>query len=139
MPKYSDKGLSYGRGPSVPFVALGQTPRRLMSDAPRRAQRMVDLEKLKSFDADRVDMDEMITLSAAARIVVAEYESNKVPVPEWLVDGRTSLTRAIDSRRKDSVAKSLKEKKARREALRSSEEKKADLDKDIAALEAELG
>jgi hypothetical protein len=97
------------------------------------------LEKLKNFDVDRLDLDELVMLSAFARILVAEFEVLKAQTPEWLEIQTKVLRRAILARQADMLEKRLREAKLRRDALKTPDEKRAALDNEIAELTAALG
>lgn len=95
---------------------------------------MFNLETLKHLDVERLDFDELIALSAFAKLLRAEYESAS-EVPEWLDDAGRSLKRDLQARQADATEKRLRELKARRETLKTPDQKRADIDKEIADLE----
>jgi seryl-tRNA synthetase len=92
------------------------------------------LEQLKRFDADRADMEEMLELSAYGRTLVAEYDALSVPQPEWLAEVLDRLKKAIADKRRDAILKALKTVKARKETLKSAEEKRKDAEAEIERL-----
>jgi hypothetical protein len=93
------------------------------------------LQQLKSFEPNRLDVDEVVSLSAYAKILRAEYEAQKVEVPEWLDPKMADLSKAIKKLYADRVAAELKETRARRLNLNTVQETKEDLDRRIAKLE----
>jgi hypothetical protein len=103
----------------------------------RREETML-IERLKSVDTDRCDIDELVELCALGRTFRAEYEQVGVEVPEWLDANLKSLRREVRARVADSLDKTLREKKARLEALTPAEEKRSKLAAEIAALEQKL-
>ena len=96
------------------------------------------MDALKNFDlpADRLDVADLIGLSAFARIATDEYAKHGLTVPEWVTDKQNLVAREISTRSADAKAARLKDLKARRAALKTAEEKRVDLDAEIAKLEA---
>ncbi len=93
------------------------------------------LEQLQNLQLERLGLDEAIALSAFARILKAEYEHANAEAPQWLDDRTREIRTEIRDRMRDSVAKRLKEAKARLESLATPEEKRAALRKQIEELE----
>lgn len=96
------------------------------------------LNQLKTFDADRMDVDEMVALHTFARILRAEYDHMNLDVPEWLDDQTRALRLAIKAKTQDFIAKRLKEAKARLNSLRTTEERRNDLKSEVDKLEKQL-
>lgn len=96
------------------------------------------LEQLKRFDANRLDLDELVMLAAYGRELRLEYEAHNLDEPEWLGIQIKSLRREIMTRNADKIEKLVREKKARLETLKSPTEKKAELQKEIKELEKQL-
>jgi hypothetical protein len=95
-------------------------------------------DKLKSYDIDRASVDELIALAALAAAMIAEYQTNQLGAPEWVTTRLKSIRREIKTRVQDQLEAKLAEAKARRESLRTTEEKRTVLDAEIAALTAQL-
>ena len=91
---------------------------------------------LKNFNSDGKDLDELVELAAEGRAFRAEYEALQLEVPEWLDNSLKAVRRDIRDRVADSKAARLKELKARRAQLKTTEEKRSELDKEIEKLEA---
>ena len=96
-------------------------------------------EQLKFLNAEKLDVDEMIELKAAADLLEKGYKDAGLPVPEYVTEGQKNLTREIASRTRAELERALKSAKAKRESLKSAEEKRLAADKEIAELEAKLG
>lgn len=96
------------------------------------------LNELKNLNLDRYDEEGIVALLAFGENLAETYKKNDLEAPDWLAEKLTSLRKEIVSRRRDNIERALKNAKARREALRTAEEKRNDLDKSIAALEAKL-
>lgn len=94
--------------------------------------------QLQSFDSDRMSIDEMIVLLSHGVIYQNTFESQQVTVPEFLPTALRSLRRAIKARMQDQLEATLKDKRARREAMAPAEERRAKLDTEIAELEKQL-
>lgn len=97
----------------------------------------MSMDELKNFDANRMDLEALVELSAFARTIEGEYVALKVAAPEWVTVQAKSLRREITSRLADAKEKSLREKKARLATLKTTEEKRKELADEIAALESE--
>lgn len=96
------------------------------------------LTKFRTFNQDGADMDELVALHMFGQNYVAQYEQFKMTSPDWITDRVKVLKSEIFKRRRDYLEKTLRSKKLAREALRTPEQKRQDLDTDIAQLEAEL-
>jgi len=83
-------------------------------------------------------VEELIELRANARAIFAEYEAQKLDKPDWLNNAVNDLDREIAARVRDERARRLSEAKARRSSLKTTEEKRQDLDREIAELEETL-
>ncbi len=94
------------------------------------------LDKLKTFDADRTDVDEMVSLSAFARNLDAEYDALGLDVPEWLETKIGEVKREIEARLEDIREKRIKELERGLVASRTLEEKKADMKKELVRLKS---
>jgi hypothetical protein len=96
------------------------------------------LSDLKNFNADRMDIPELVALSSFARALQAEFQSLGVEIPEWVDENSKSLAREIKSRNADRIASKLKAAKARLETLKTPDEKRTALAAEIAELEKQL-
>ena len=93
------------------------------------------LLELKNFNKNSASLDEMVELSAQARAVEAEFGVQGVDLPGWFDATVSSLRREIKSKLQDAKAAKLRELKARRASLATVDEKRTQLDKEIADLE----
>ena len=96
------------------------------------------LDRLKTYDMNRASEEEMICLSLFAKQVVAEYQANNLPVPEWITEKADSIRRDINTKRRDSLIAAKKELTARKEALKTQQEKSRDINKRMADIDAQL-
>lgn len=87
------------------------------------------LDQLKNFNAERMDVDELVALAAFARTLRAEYEATQVDEPEWVGTQLNSLRREIQTRMTDHREAELRKVNAQLDGLKSREEKKAELEK----------
>lgn len=97
------------------------------------------LEKLRSINIDRMDIDEAIELAAFGKVAATTYGAYEVPVPDWLTDSLKTLDADIKRRRRDALEARLKTLQARKAALRSRDEERADIDAELARLSGVLG
>jgi len=96
------------------------------------------LSDLKNFNAERMDLSELVALSAFARELQAEFKELGVEAPEWVDENTKSLMREIKSRNADRIASKLKSAKARFETLKTVDERRNALAAEIADLEKQL-
>lgn len=95
----------------------------------------MSLDELKNLDAKRASLEELVEISAQARIVQAEFIILGVEAPEWIGLSVASLLREITLRTADAREAKLRNLKSQRAALATTQEKRDLLDKEIAALE----
>lgn len=96
------------------------------------------LEKLKGFEAERHDLDELVVLMAFAASLAAQYTALGLEQPEWLNDSKAALEKEIKSRTHDMIVKELKETEARLEGLKSTTERREELTAKAARLREKL-
>jgi hypothetical protein len=96
------------------------------------------LSELKNFRASSMDLEELVELSAKARLLETEFGTLGVDVPEWVGVQIASLRREVKSRNAESLANKLATLKARRAAIATPDEKRAKVDQEIAELEAKV-
>ena len=96
------------------------------------------LTELKNFDANRGSIDEMVSLRAYARSLVAEYEAQNVEVPEWIEPQLKNLDRQIAAKNADRLEARRREIRARLENLKTPNEKKAELRRELAQLDRQI-
>jgi phage host-nuclease inhibitor protein Gam len=96
------------------------------------------IDELKNLDTDRLSMDDLVGISARARAARTEYELYQLEVPELIDSKLRTLGREINTRKAEKLEKDLHDKKARLEAFKTPQERKAELKKDIKALEDQL-
>jgi hypothetical protein len=92
---------------------------------------MFDLDILKSFTPQRLETEELVSLSAYARILAEEYLSIKQDPPEWLENQFRAIRRELKTRNADALQNKLRAAKARRETLLTTDEKRAKIDAEI--------
>jgi hypothetical protein len=97
------------------------------------------LQDFKNFNVDASDLDELVALSAFGKQLRGEFEAQKVAVPEYVSDNLNSLAREIDSRMADRRATRVRELKAQRDSLKTAQERRDAIDKELAALGETVG
>ena len=96
-------------------------------------------DTLMSFSAvNRMGMPEMVDLSAYARSLENEFKELGVVEPENVAAQVKLLRREIKARVADDKERTLRELKRTRASLRTTEEKRAEIDKQIADMESEV-
>ena len=96
------------------------------------------LNQFKTFDVNRIDMEELVVLSQFGRGLKQEYETLGMKVPEYIDTQLKTLRREIRARNQDRIEKELAEKKIRLESLQTPQEKKLKLKQEIKQLEEQL-
>lgn len=96
------------------------------------------INELKNFNADRLDLDELIALSAFGRCFHAEVAFLNVEEPDWLAPNLRSLRKEISMRQQDRLEKLLRQKKSRLQALKPAAEKRQEIEDEIKKLEDQL-
>lgn len=97
------------------------------------------LEKLKTLNLDRMDLDEAVALVTIGRATEAGYAHYSVSAPQWLTDALGSLDGEIKRRRRDMLEARRKEIQANLTQLKTREEKKDELAAELKKLDAALG
>lgn len=100
---------------------------------------MTMLQRLKSLDLDRIDVDEAIALATFAGLLVEGHVMRGLEAPEWLLDSKNLLEKEIKARHRDKLEKDLKETEAALETLKTAAEKREDLKAKAERLKAALG
>lgn len=95
------------------------------------------LDELKNFNPSRMSMPELVELAAAGRLIEAEFKELGVEAPEWIADNLKAVRREVKTKNADSLHAKLRELKARREALKTPDEKRSALDDQIKNLETQ--
>lgn len=93
-------------------------------------------DKLRAVQIDRIDLHEAVALASYAQTLKSAFEHRQIDVPEWLADSARTLDAEVGSRLRDARLKRLREAKNRLSALATPDQKRAALEKEIAALEA---
>jgi Skp family chaperone for outer membrane proteins len=96
------------------------------------------VQRIKTIDTDGIDTDDAVALLATAKAMKTEYRENFLEVPDWLTAGAAKLEREVRSRRRESLEKALANAVARKEALKSADEKRRDAEAEIERLRAAL-
>jgi hypothetical protein len=96
------------------------------------------LNEFKNFDANRLSLEELVSLSAFGTALRQEYETLQLDEPDFLDSQLKSLKREIRTRNADRLEKSLREKRARLETLKTPTQRKTELQKEIKELENQL-
>ena len=96
----------------------------------------MNITALKNFNADRLDIDEMVGLLADSKALRTEYEALQIEEPEYIDTTIKAIRREIASRNADKIAARKRELTARIDSLKTPAQKKTELEKELAALEA---
>jgi hypothetical protein len=117
------------------FNPKGRSPNIFVDPRKRSVERRKTmLENFKNFNVDAADLDELVALSAFGKQLRGEFEAQKVAVPEYVSDNLNALAREIDGRMADRRATRVRELKAQRDSLKTAQERRDAIDKELAAL-----
>jgi DNA repair ATPase RecN len=98
----------------------------------------MSMAAFKNFSADRMDLDELVALSAFGKSLRAEYEALQLEEPEFVAVQINTLKREIRSRVADKLEARKRELANRIDSLKTPKEKKAELEAELAKLEKQL-
>lgn len=98
----------------------------------------MSLASFKNFSADRLDVDELIALSAFGKTFKAEFTSLGVDVPEYVDLQLKTLKREVRGRVADKLEADKRRIKAQLDSLKTTSERKAELKKQLDTVEAQL-
>lgn len=97
------------------------------------------IEKLKTFSATKYDGEELVVLSAYAKMVSAEFESLTIDKPAWLTEAQAGISNEIRNRTADDMRLKLTAARSRFETLKTPDQKRQETQDEIRRLEAALG
>lgn len=89
-------------------------------------------------DPKSLNLEEGVAALAVAKIIVAEFVAQNIPVPEDINEHVASLQSEVKSQRRDYLEHALRAAQARQAALKSREERAQDATAEIARIEAQL-
>ena len=96
------------------------------------------LEKLRTANVDRFDLDELVELSAFARQIRGEYDALSLDQPEWITDASKRISVELKSRMHDNLVRRQKQIKSKLDELKTPTERKDALRKELQAVEKAL-
>lgn len=91
--------------------------------------------KAAASDVQVEELDNLIHLRAQGKVLAASYSEFEMETPDWLTSALDTISRGIKSRRSDAIEAELKRTRAQLEALKTSEEKRRDLNAKLERLE----
>jgi hypothetical protein len=96
------------------------------------------LHQFKSFDANRMQLDELVSLEAFGHDLREAFERLGIEEPAYLDTQLKQLRREVRTRNADRLEGRRKEIQIRLDSLKTPTEKKAELLKEKAVLDKEL-
>jgi hypothetical protein len=96
------------------------------------------LNELRNINVDRMDVDDAVALLAFGNLVSDAFAQNKLKTPEWLDANLATLTREIESRKRESLEKRRKELRALIEADMTATERRAKHRRELDEIETAL-
>jgi len=92
------------------------------------------LRLFRELNIEQVSLDEMVSASAVAKLLSAEFSANMIPVPEWITLKQRAVKRAIDLALADSREKEILEIQVSLDRLQTPDEKRKQLKERLAEL-----
>lgn len=83
-------------------------------------------------------LEELFIIQNDLKVIDAGYQELKLETPDWVTEKLIEVDHEITTRSRGELMRRLKAAKARRSALKTADEKRSDLDGEIAALEEKL-
>jgi phosphoenolpyruvate synthase/pyruvate phosphate dikinase len=96
------------------------------------------LHQFKNFNANALDIDELVFLAAFGKLLRAEYEAHQLEEPDFIDIQLKALKREIFTRNADRLESRKREINLRLESLKTPTEKKAELLKEKARIDKQL-
>lgn len=96
------------------------------------------LSEFRTFNAERLTVDELVGLAAYGRSLRTEYEALQLEEPDWVDIQLKALRREIHVRNADRLEARRREIEARLDSLKTPTQKKAELLKEKQAIEKQL-
>lgn len=97
----------------------------------------MNLMQFRNFNVDKVvDIDELVAGMAFGKALRAEFEALQLEEPEYIDTQLKALRREIISRNADSIEARKRQLKAQIDAHKSREEKRKELEAELAKLES---
>ena len=94
---------------------------------------------LRAIEIDTTEIEDLMVIKNQLAVIDTEYQNLTLDTPEWVTDKLGEVSREINNRVTAELTLKLKQAKSRRSALKTADEKRKDLDVEIAALEGKLG
>jgi hypothetical protein len=92
------------------------------------------LEAIRNFNKNGASLDELVELSALARLVKTEFGELEAPVPKWFEDKVVAIRTQVSTLVEADKAHRIQKIHAELRGLRTAEERRADLRKELEAL-----
>ena len=115
-----------------------RTSRTEQSGKPGERKTDMTLATFKTFSADKMDVEELVALSAFGRSLKAEFEELNLEVPEFVDLQLKSLRREVRGRMADRLESEKRRIKAQLDGLKTTAERKAELRKQLDSVENQL-
>jgi hypothetical protein len=96
------------------------------------------LSQFKNFTADRLELDDLVALSAFGESLRAAYEKHQLEEPAFVDVQLKSLRREILGRNADRLEARRKEITQRLDRLKSPDQRRADLEQEKLKIEEQL-
>lgn len=102
---------------------------------------MFNIKQIASLDFCNMSVEDLSFTLASMKATMSQYGHEQlagIEAPNWLIEGVRSAARELNEKIRDQRAATLKKMKMQRENLRTAEEKRSDLDRQIAELEKQI-
>lgn len=98
----------------------------------------MDMNAIRQFNTEREPLEDLVVMLALGQLIMAEYEKLNIDEPDWLAPKVKAIRRQAQLTVRDQQEKRLAEAKMRLESLKTPQEKKAQLQKEINQLQRQM-
>lgn len=93
------------------------------------------LNAFKHFQADRMDLDDLVALAAFGHLLRDQYEKQNIEVPDFVTDNLKAINREIQAKTAADREARRKTLILQRDALLTNKEKRDRIEKELKELE----
>lgn len=130
--------VPYNRGEEIEISFVDGVPRQAGMWYFEEEEGVAMLNELKRLDVDGIDLEEAMALAMFGKQLRQEFEARNCDAPEWLDNRIRELGREIESKRVDGLERRLKKAQALAETLKPAEQKRQELEAEIASLKQQI-
>lgn len=96
------------------------------------------LHQFKTFQADRMDLDDLIALAAFGHMLRDQYEKFGLEVPDFVTDNIKAITREVKTKTAATLESRKRELLSRKDALKTPAERKREIEAELKQIDEQL-